>query len=270
VLFNYDTASLPAEVFLALAPGQSQDSLVDVASLYDIQGGTYTISTSDVIEYAFMNSTSIEGVIPYASNELTVEITEDEISKHSPAIKPMALDKRTQVSSCSGAQGRALRAAIDYTVGLASNAATAASSGSTQKFQEYFRTTSANGRSTVANRFEAIAQEASSQTSGASAYHCTDVLDACSPGVIAYTSPAQNIIANCDIFYQLPAVSRGCGDQSQAATVLHEFTHAPGIFPPGTQDFAYGYSASTRLSAQQAINNADNYALYADAIDNNC
>jgi deuterolysin len=266
--FNYDTANAADDVFMVLAPGASTDTVVDVAALYAIEGGVYTVSATDVIEYAAMNSTVIEGVIPYESNELEIEITADEIAKHDYAVVP--LEKRTVVSQCSGSQSTALRAAIDYTVGLAGNAATAAQSGSSSKFQEYFRTTASGTRSNVASRFRAVAQEASSQTSGNTRYFCGDALGACRQGVIAYTQPASNIIANCDIFYQLPAVSRGCGDQSQASTVLHEFTHAPGIFPPSTQDFAYGYSASTRLSASQAVNNADNYALYADAIDNNC
>lgn len=244
-----------------------------MASLYAIEGGIYTISTSDVIEYALANSTSIEGVIPYTSNTLTVDITADEIAKHSPAVAALSddeLTKRTTVTSCSGSQSTALRAAIDYTVGLASNAASAATSGSSAKFQEYFRTTSSTTRQNVAGRFTAIARESSSQTTGNSRYYCSDVLGACRQGVIAYTQPATNIIANCPPFYSLRAVSRGCGDQSQASTVLHEMTHAPAIFAPSTQDFAYGYSASTRLSAQQALNNADSYALFADAIDNNC
>lgn len=259
---------MPEEVFLSLAPGESSETTVDVASLYAIEGGIYTISATDVIEYAEGNTTTIAGVIPYASNQLEVDITAEEIAQHSPAVA--SLDKRTVVSQCSGSQGTALRAAIDYTVGLAGNAATAASSGSSTKFQEYFRTTSASTRSNVASRFRAISQESSSQTTGNSQYFCGDVLGACRQGVIAYTQPARNIIANCQPFYSLPAVSRGCGDQSQASTVLHEFTHAPAIFAPSTEDFAYGYAASTRLSAQQALNNADSYALFADAIDNNC
>ncbi|ETN46451.1 uncharacterized protein HMPREF1541_00635 [Cyphellophora europaea CBS 101466] len=268
VVFNYDLASIPDEKFWALAPGESTETVVDVASLYALEGGVYTISASDVVEYAELNSTEIAGVIPYESNELEVEITAEEIAQHSRAVA--SLDKRTEVSQCSGSEGAALEAAIEYTVGLATNAATAASSGSSSKFQEYFRTTSSSTRSNVASRFRAIAQEASSLTSGNTQYFCGDVLGACQQGVIAYTQPASNIIANCELFYSLPATSRGCGDQSQAATVLHEFTHAPGIFPPGTEDFAYGYAAATRLSSTQAVNNADNYALFADAIDNNC
>lgn len=55
--------------------------------------------------------------------------------------------------------------------------------------------------------------------------------------------------------------------QDQATTVLHEFTHAPGVYAPGTDDHGYGYAASTALSASAALNNADSYALYANGKD---
>jgi len=55
-----------------------------------------------------------------------------------------------------------------------------------------------------------------------------------------------------------------CHAQDQATTTLHEFTHAPGVYSPGTQDNGYGYSAATALSASRALLNADSYALYAN------
>lgn len=49
----------------------------------------------------------------------------------------------------------------------------------------------------------------------------------------------------------------------QVTTVVHELTHAPGVFSPGTNDNAYGYSASIALSSSAAVLNADTYALYS-------
>ena len=42
--------------------------------------------------------------------------------------------------------------------------------------------------------------------------------------------------------------------------------HAPGVFPPGTDDFAYGYEDATNLPPAQKILNADNFALYANGM----
>lgn len=44
---------------------------------------------------------------------------------------------------------------------------------------------------------------------------------------------------------------------------MHEETHAPAVFSPPTQDYAYGYSAEG-LNTQQATLNADSYAMYAN------
>lgn len=46
----------------------------------------------------------------------------------------------------------------------------------------------------------------------------------------------------------------------QVTASLHELTHAPGVYSPGTDDNAYGYSASSALSSSAAILNADTYA----------
>ena len=40
--------------------------------------------------------------------------------------------------------------------------------------------------------------------------------------------------------------------------------HAPGVFSPGTEDLGYGYQAATALSASQALDNADSYALFSN------
>jgi hypothetical protein len=60
----------------------------------------------------------------------------------------------------------------------------------------------------------------------------------------------------------LPALTKSCHAQDQATTTLHEVTHLSQI--KGTQDLGYGYSAAIRLSATQALNNADSYALFAN------
>lgn len=180
------------------------------------------------------------------------------------------LDRRTKVSSCSGSRGTALNQALKNVASLANKAAQEATSGSASKFQEYFKTTSSSSRQTVAARLQAVAREASSTSSGATTYYCDDPYGYCDPNVLAYTLPAYNIVANCPIYYSaLPALASSCHAQDQATTSLHEFTHAPGVYSPGTEDYGYGYSAATSLSANQALNNADTYALYANGMNPN-
>jgi deuterolysin len=65
-------------------------------------------------------------------------------------------------------------------------------------------------------------------------------------------------------FQVLPTVSRVCHDQDQATTTLHEFTHAPAVYSPGTDDYAYGFDGLDSLPSSERVLNADTYALYAN------
>ncbi|KAL2831475.1 Deuterolysin metalloprotease family-domain-containing protein [Aspergillus cavernicola] len=239
----------------------------DIASTSDLsEGGSITIRSQGSVPV--VTGREITGSLPFDSNELVIEVDGAQAAK--VASVAQALARRTQISGCSGTRGTSLQTALRNTVSLANAAASAASQGGT-RFNTFFRTTSSSARSTVAARFQAVAREASSTSSGAITYHCSDTYGYCSSNVLAYTLPADNIIANCDIYYSaLPAVTSSCYAQDQATTTLHELTHAPGVYSPGTQDYAYGYSAAISLSSSQALNNADSYALFANAVSLGC
>jgi deuterolysin len=195
-------------------------------------------------------------------------------------------------SGCSTAQKTATTKALANCKALANSAATAALSGSSTKFSECtqfisfhnpeipaqkeapltirsvdFKTTSSTTRTTVSNRLKAVATECGSITSGKTTYYCTDVYGYCESNVLAYTIPSQNVIVNCPLYYSaLPALTGSCHAQDQATTTLHEMTHAPGVYSPGTQDNGYGYAAATSLSSSAAVLNADSYALFANGM----
>lgn len=227
-------------------------------SLLDaINGGDYSVSLNGEIAFAGVDNTQLEGVYEFQTNTLDFNIEETVAAAVPKAIEidVLPLEKRTRIVSCSGSQLTALTNAVSATNRLSTAAASAASSGSATKFSEYFRTTSATTRSNVAARFRSFASEASSTTSGSSSYSCVDFLGVCTSNTIAYAQPATGRMASCPIFWRLRATSSGCGQQSQASTVLHEFTH----ILAGTTDHAYGYAASTALSASRAYTNADKY-----------
>jgi deuterolysin len=206
---------------------------------------------------------TVTGYLPYRSNDLKIEVNGVKASRVSKAIKP--LDRRTSESCSSSSKKSALDKALSNTVKLANAAASAALSGSSSKFSEYFKTTSSSTRQVVAARLTAVAKEAASTSSGSTKYYCTDVYGYCETNVLAYTLPSLNVIANCDIYYSyLPALASTCHAQDQATTTLHELTHAPGVYSPGTEDNGYGYAAATALSSSNAVLNADSYALYAN------
>lgn len=250
------------DAFTTLEPGEAFTAVINIAALHDVSGGDYTVSTVGAIPYATLNTTEIEGSISYDSNILALTLSEDDV-----AIVPRtipSLDKRAILRSCSGNDGTEHRQALSQLISVAQTAANAARGGSAAKFSEFFKTTTTSARTNVGARFDAISREASSTTSGATTYYCNDVYGYCDSNTLAYTIPSQNLVANCPLYYTLTIYTQVCRQQDQVTTALHEFTHAPGVFSPGTQDYAYGYSASTRLTSAQAIANADTYALYAN------
>ncbi|KAL5332539.1 Deuterolysin metalloprotease family-domain-containing protein [Aspergillus crustosus] len=261
VEYTIKITDIPESILTSLAPGATVEDEFDIATTSNLSdGGSITVRSTGFVP--LVTNKRVTGSVPFTSNDLTIEIDGAKASK----ISRVGIKPRTTVDNCSGTQQTALETALRNTVTWASGAAEAAAAGS-GPFETFFKTTSSSVRDDVAARFRAIASEASSTTSGATTYNCEDVYGYCSPGVIAYTLPAYDIIANCDIFYDdLPDVTSTCYNQDRVGTALHEMAHAPGVYSPGTEDLGYGYEAATALSQADALNNADSFALYANAI----
>ncbi|KEQ87884.1 hypothetical protein M438DRAFT_403200, partial [Aureobasidium pullulans EXF-150] len=272
ILQRLATTQLTEESFKPLMAGQTIEVEVELAELYELStSGAYSVLAAGSVPYAELNSTVLSGsALSFSSNTLSVDVDAAEAAKVEFAVSK--LEKRTAIQSdCTGTKLTAIRSALSNCNRLATAAATAATSGSASKFQEYFKTTSSTTRNTVAARLRAVASDCASTTGGKTRTYCTDIYGGCSSGVLAYTLPSNNYIAYCPLFFSdLPGLTGSCHAQDQATTVLHEETHAPGVYSPGTEDNGYGYSAATSLSSSRAVLNADSYALYANAIYSGC
>ncbi|PVH77722.1 neutral protease 2-like protein [Cadophora sp. DSE1049] len=263
------SSELAPEYFKFLKAGEEFTTTINTAEVHDLQtSGTYTFSAEGAMRFAIGESTELSGeAVSFKSNTLKMDV-DGAAAALVPRAIGMTLDKRTVLQSgCSSAQSTSTRNALTNCAALARAAASAATSGSATKFSEYFKTTATTTRSTVSARLSAVARECASTSSGATDYYCTDVYGYCETNVLAYTIPSQNVIVNCPIYYSaLPALTTTCHRQDQATTTLHEMTHAPGTYSPGTVDNGYGYAAATALTSARAVANADSYALYANAI----
>ncbi|THX70752.1 hypothetical protein D6D05_08496 [Aureobasidium pullulans] len=268
ILQRLATTQLTEESFKPLMAGQTIEVEVELAELYELStSGAYSVLAAGSVPYAELNSTVLSGsALSFSSNTLSVDVDAAEAAKVEFAVSK--LEKRTAIQSdCTGTKLTAIRSALSNCNRLATAAATAATSGSASKFQEYFKTTSSTTRNTVAARLRAVASDCASTTGGKTRTYCTDIYGGCSSGVLAYTLPSNNYIAYCPLFFSdLPGLTGSCHAQDQATTVLHEETHAPGVYSPGTEDNGYGYSAATSLSSSRAVLNADSYALYANGM----
>ncbi|KAI5363661.1 Putative peptidase M35, deuterolysin, metallopeptidase, catalytic domain superfamily [Septoria linicola] len=272
VLLRMATSHLEATQFVPIEPGQTIETEIDVAELYDVEtSDSYTVRATGSMPYAELNSTTLSGhSVAYSSNTITMDIDGDQAKDVPYAVHKFA-QRRTELTTngCSSQRRAAIQTALSNCADLADNAAAAAAAG--HGLREYFKSSSSSVANTVSARFKAIAQECASTTGGVTETSCADEYGYCQKGVLGYTLPSMNYIGYCDIFYEyLDPISSQCHEQDQATTVLHEKTHAPAVYSPGTQDYAYGYEAAMDLSSQQAVNNADTYALYANALYAGC
>lgn len=280
LLMHYDFRHLRDSSFTVIRAGQTIEKPVELAGLYDFtETGTYTIEARGALSFASLGdrdalpisgtSGKPENAFAFATNQIDLHI--DAIA--AAAVEPLglAIARRGIFQGCSGSRASALQTAFKNAVTISRQAAEAAASGSADRFQEHFKTTDANTRKDVAARFKAIAKATTSTSSGVPRYYCTDPAGECKDNILAYTHPETNTVANCDIFYtDLPALSMQCSEQDQVGTVIHELSHTPGVYGPYCQDYAYGYTQASKLTAEEAEHNADTFALYAKAVYLNC
>ncbi|KAH6894465.1 Deuterolysin metalloprotease family-domain-containing protein [Thelonectria olida] len=267
VRVSIHTDYLTDSAFQAIPAGESIEVEFDVAEMHDLSiSGTYSILTSGALSYAEENSTTLIGSVPFSSNKLEAVI--DGAEAYSVRT---AFQKRSIVQpDCTGDRLTTITNALARSNSLATAAHQAAQSGADAKMIEYFKSASADTRSTVAGVYGRIATETGSTTGGNAKFYCSDPYGACSDGVLAYTVPGLSYMAYCDLFFTaLPATTSTCHAQEQGTTVLHESTHLTQI--KGTLDYGgYGYDFLRSLTAEQNINHADTYALFANAIGLGC
>ena len=263
------TRNIKDEAFQSIAAGQSISVTFDVAHVHDLSaGGKYNLLAHGALEFANEGDNKLIGSVPFHSNKL--EATVDG-AKAASVLGAFAQNvKRTQLQSdCTGDKLSVTQTALKNCAQLASAAAEAAKSGDAAKVEEYFKSSDSQVRDTVADVLTKVAGECGSTDGGVSKYYCTDVQNGCEPQVLAYTVPSQSFQAYCDLYFSdLPDLASSCHQQDKATTNLHETTHLSQI--KGTDDLGYGYDNAMKLSTQDALNNADTYALFANAINLKC
>ncbi|KAJ2974297.1 hypothetical protein NQ176_g6133 [Zarea fungicola] len=225
------TTKIQDDAIQHIPAGQSIEVSINIAQAHDLStGGKFNVNAAGSLN--IVSADGITGAVSYKSN--TVEVQVD--GKEASVARHATMMKRSRVQSdCTGQKLQITQQALQNCNSLAKAAQTAATS----------------TRSGVAN------------------YYCTDVGDDCGGNVLAYTVPSQSYMVYCDLYFEdLPAVTRQCHAQDQATTNIHEDTHLNQI--QGTDDLGYGYSAIRGLSASQELDNADTFALFANAIYAGC
>jgi len=257
---------LHKDSFRMLKPGHTAEFKVDAATVYDMTaGGEFKVSAEGSLPWSTVGKRKIAGECEYKSNTVTIKAN----TKAAFESKKMySIQKRNILAEdCAQNSGKAeaTRNALAVCANLAFVAGEMAIKGDEEQFVRYFRTADPRVRSTVSQRFHAVANECAARSNKARTF-CTDPRQFCRSDYIAYTLGTD--ITNCDLYWSFPLVNTACHGVGQATTTIHEMTHIDGLFDPSTDDFPghYGWPALSTLPPEQAIMNGDNYGFYANSV----
>lgn len=253
--------------FTALFPGESKEVVVDLAELYGLdESGTYDVAAKGRFNIAEMNSTELirGGGLRYNSNKLSINVNGKQAGQVIKAIEAILQSRSTINSTCTDSQTSTVADGLSRCESQAEAAAEAALNGSESKFEEYFMSTSDDDKQYVADRFNAVAKECSSSTSGTLDLHCEDTYNGCKSNTFAYAISSENVVVWCDAYWNAELETSTCHGDDKAGTTIHEFTHVDDVFSPGTDDHAYTYENCIELDREEALENADTYEYYAN------
>ncbi|OJD32830.1 peptidase m35 deuterolysin [Diplodia corticola] len=269
--------------FVHLSIGNSVVVYFDASEEYDLNaGGAFTVVAIGSIPYAEGNSTSLKGdAVAFTSNTLAIDIA--------PIVDGKILTARTKfhslvtgvdvASSCENDLLDRVEAAIVGDGGCANQADAAVDDAelkdTSKQFKRYFHTDEQVHKDRVIARFQSIADQCEAIERGSIKFHCEDVLGFCyikpSGWSAAYAFDDYNLICLCDPAHGFPALTQTCGDVDMTGIVIHELSHLRNIYDPPTRDYATLLSGGAAdLEAMYAVENADTYRLYAQALALNC
>ena len=259
------------DAYTLIGPGQTLHRKIDIAGLYHLEPDLYDVSAHSILPYIVDGHSTplISGSsMKLASNIISIPVSESQARSASQSHLHRHRKRTTIQDDCSGEQQQAITKANERCTKLANAAAEAALSGPAGPLQSYFKSASQSTRQKVADVYRAVATECSKTPGGTSTSHCTDPHNNCGGDLLAYTywqgsgSSQVGTTYYCPRYFNgaiLQANSDQCHEQSRATNTLHEMTHAVA----GTSDFAYGIDGVKALSNEDAVMNADTYALFA-------
>lgn len=265
---------MPESFFTDIAIGKTHEFTANLAETYDLDlGGDFEVWVEDFFNLAAGPASNEFGeeMVSFVSNHLHIDVDGSEAAK---VAKPYgSIDKRSLLAygECNGDQVGMIHRAMDNCARIANDAGWHAVNGDAGKFNEYFRTADGTVRQAASDRFNAIAAECRARDGGRITVHCADVENFCGPNVAAYATAWKDLTVMCPPWWGVLADTQWCHWNDQADIFVHELSHLnlPGALP-GTRDVTYGYQNIVNLNTNDALNNADTYALYSNAIKFRC
>jgi deuterolysin len=265
--------SVPEESFFSLGPGQSREIEFDIAETHDVYSSaittTYEVTTKGAFRYASLNSTElVPHELHFASNRLAIDIDQAQAALVSRALETRLKKRAALDGDCNPTQNRFVKQALDRCTHLALNAGADSINGNSVYFLRYFWYSQLFR---VTDYMLAIAGHC--RAGGTVTIFCDDRFALCKRNSISATRRGHNDITLCEKWYELPLEKTLCDgytSESRAGNLIHEMTHCPGVIDPPREDFTYGAKRSENQPPDRALENADNYALYATELDQKC
>jgi len=242
--------------YITLNPGESIDTVIDLAGFYDFsESGYYQISYKAEGQNIFSRETSfLAGSDSLVSNgvEIWVSGRETKLPEYEPIDNVAG---STSFTGCSSSRQSSLLTARNnaytYSNG-AYNYLVAGTAGS--RYTTWFGTYTSSRYSTVRSHFSSIRN---AMNNASVRFNCT-----CTDSAYAYVYPTQPYtIYLCNAFWSAPST----GTDSKAGTLVHEMSHFNVV--AGTDDWAYGQSAAkslARSNPSRAVDNADSHEYFAE------
>ncbi|KAK7991715.1 hypothetical protein PG996_013268 [Apiospora saccharicola] len=270
--------ALTNEHFELLKAGASLQTVIDSTNVHSFdEAGTYTFEARGILPYAVAPSTQLgASLAAYQSNALSLAVTDAPRPAKAAALRlpSSSLDRRAKLQpGCSAGEEADMLEALSNCQKLAQAAAADAADPASKRFVEYFKSNASETRQTVVDRLTAVAGECATSDSGSSRLFCYDYYNVCEvygPLVAYSVSSGPDTMVVCPLYWERPGLTTECHKQDHATTILHETTHSGSVYSPKTNDYAYSYDNVTQLEPWFALNNADQYSLYANAVHLNC
>lgn len=248
-----------------IAAGQSVNTTFDVADLFDIsKSGSYDVIARGTL-LAVDDEGNAAGEIAYESDKIQTDID----GKKASHARKRSIDRRTITQAdCTGNNRLAIDTALANCRTMAIYARDQALYGYGSRLYEYFKNVDIVTRVTVSDVFQRVAENCATTNFGYSRTYCSDVHNGCT-GAIALTYTGSSEMVLCPGFFDgQDILTDSCHTGDRASVMVHESTHLKEVMK--TADLAYGYDGIRRLSAEEALRNADSYTYFAHSFYESC
>jgi peptidyl-Lys metalloendopeptidase len=245
---------------VAIAPGQSLSSTVDLSAYYRVaRAGQYQI------QYTGDGSASSVGAVEVRSNTVMAiraadsryaDAEEAEAQLETEALlAPAPQAAGLSYRSCSSSEKTQIASALTQSGNYARNAESYLVAGKTgARYTTWFGTYNSSRYSTVRTHFTNIRSTIETKN--------ITVDCSCTDDYYAYVYPTQPyIVYVCNAFWSAPTT----GTDSKAGTLVHELSHFNVV--ASTDDWTYGQSSCRSLAKSNpahAIDNADSHEYFAE------